>query len=300
MSKPTDQPNLIEVLQKRAETLRDEGKLEDAVRVAHTAMESARKNFGEGKLGVEEMVSVLYMLADLQRQAQSYEASESAYLEALSLAEEQEGEAEIPNLVVARIQSGLASLYDFTSQVERASEFYQLSIHRLEANDPPAMEEAAYLYNNLGMIFKDAQNFEQAEYFYKKALEAFEKSRGEHHETVATVLNNLGGLYTFMNDLNQAREMLQRSLKIREQIFSKDHPDLAQSQCNLATVYQMMHDFNNARKYYDAALKAYEKDTGESSEDLAILLTNYAELLRENGQEKKAESLEKRLEKLTA
>jgi len=298
MSKPSDQPKLIEVLQKRAQVLRKEGKLEDAVRVALTAVETARKNLIDEAHSVAELVSSLFLLADLKRQVEDYESSESAYLEALSLSSEYEGDPAIPSLQVARIQSGLASLYDFTSRLDRAAELYQLAIHRLEANDPPLNEEAAYLYNNVAMIFKDAENYEHAETFYQKALEAFEKDRGENDETVATVLNNLGGLYIFMNDLNKAREIHLRALKIREQIFPKDHPDLAQSHCNLATVYHQLGDVNNARKHYDMALKSYEKDLDQAGEDYVILVTNYTALLRESGQEKKAEAMEKRLEKV--
>ncbi len=300
MSKPTDQPNLIQVLQKRADTLRSEGKLTDAIRVTQTAVEAARKNLAEDESTAPEMVSVLYLIAELKRQGEDYEGAESAYVEALSLATEKEAETAIPSLLVARIQSGLASLYDFTSREDRAAELYQLSIQRLEANEPPGVAEAATLYNNVAMIFKEAKNNEQAEHFKPQAHHSFEKAHGDSHETVATVLNNLGGLYTFTDQLSQARECFVRSLAIRESTLAKDHPDVAQSNYNLAVLHHKMNDFGNARKHYDAALKIYDKDPATHSEDLAILLTNYADLLRDHGQAKKADGLQKRLKRLPA
>ncbi len=288
----TGPTNLLQVLQKRVETLQGEGKLEDALRVAQTAVDAARRNVSSDPACMPQLVSTLLMLADLRRMCNDFEGAENVYQEGLGLATE--NGPEIPNLEIARLQSGLASLYDFTNREFLAIDLYREAIQRFEENVPPETEESAYLCNNLAMIYKQTGDFDASESYYLKALEVFESTRGANHPSVGTVLNNLGGLYGEMDQPERAREMHERAMAIREDVHPKNHPDLGQSLCNLATVYHQLGDFNNAKKHYDAALRLFEKNLEEVGEDYAILMNNYAELLREHGQEEKASALEVR------
>lgn len=294
----TGQTNLLQVLQKRVESLQAEGKLEDALRVAQTAVDAARRNVASDSTTMPHLVSTLLMLADLKRMVSDFDGAESVYLEGLSLAAEMHansGESP-PSVEIGRLQSGLASLYDFTSREERAIPLYEEAIQRFEVNDPPELEEAAYLCNNVGMIYKQMEDYEQAESFYKKALGIFENARGPSHHSVGTVYNNLGGLYTAMGAHDKAREAHSRAMAIRESVHGKSSPDLGQSLQNMAAVYHQLNDFNNAKKHYEAALKLFEKNLDDSDEDYTILMNNYAQLLREHGSDKKAEQLEKRVQ----
>ena len=294
----TGQTNLLQVLQKRVEDLQAEGKLEDALRVSQTAVDAARRNVASDSANLPHLVSTLLMMADLRRMVSDFDGAESVYLEGLSLAAEmtQNDSVDAPNLEIARLQSGLASLYDFTSREERAIPLYEEAIQRFEANDPPELEEAAYLCNNVGMIYKQMDEYQAAEAFYKKALSIFETNRGGKHHSVGTVLNNLGGLYTSMGFHDKAREAHERAMKIREQAYPRNHPDLGQSLCNMAAVYHQLNDFNNAKKHYEAALRLFEKNLDDTDEDYTILMNNYAQLLRDHGHEKKADALEKRVQ----
>lgn len=294
----TGQTNLLQVLQKRVESLQAEGKLEDALRVAQTAVDAARRNVASDSTSMPHLVSTLLMLADLKRMVSDFDGAESVYLEGLSIAAEMHansGESP-PSVEIGRLQSGLASLYDFTSREERAIPLYEEAIQRFELNDPPELEEAAYLCNNVGMIYKQMEDYEQAESFYQKALGIFEDARGSTHHSVGTVLNNLGGLYTAMGSHEKAREAHSRAMAIRESVHGKSSPDLGQSLQNMAAVYHQLNDFNNAKKHYEAALKLFEKNLDDSDEDYTILMNNYAQLLREHGHDKKAEQLEKRVQ----
>jgi len=293
------QPNLVEVLQKRVIALKGQGKLDDALRVAQTATETARKQVEKEPGEMPKLVTMLLMVADLKRMCGDLEGAETVYSEGLNLAADLSEKPEGPivsQLEIARLQSGLASLYDFTGREDAAVPMYEEAIQRFEANDPPEFEEAAYLCNNIAMIYKQAGYFEAAEGYYLKALDVFEHARGEDHPSVGTVLNNLGSLYTSMEQPEKARAMHLRAMEIRERVYPKNHPDLGQSLHNLATTYHQLNDFNNARKYYELALRLFEKNPDDEEEGYDILLANYAELLRAHHQEKKAETLEKRLE----
>tara|TARA_R110002096_G_scaffold100173_7_gene221992 strand:+ start:1653 stop:2564 length:912 start_codon:yes stop_codon:yes gene_type:complete len=289
----TGPTNLLQVLQKRVETLQGEGKLEDALRVAQTAVDAARRNVSSDPACVPQLVSTLLMLADLRRMCSDFEGAENVYLEGLGLAADEN--VGVSNLEIARFQSGLASLYDFTSRETQAIPLYQEAINRFEGNTPPELEESAYLCNNLAMIYKQLGDFQSAETYYLKALGVFESTRGASHTSVGTVLNNLGGLYGEMDQPEKARGMHERAMAIRENVHPKNHPDLGQSLCNLATVYHQLGDFNNAKKHYDAAMRLFEKNLEEAGEDYSISMRNYAELLREHGHEAKAEVLEQKL-----
>ena len=289
-----DNTELQQVLRKRVHTLQSEGKVEDAMRVAQTAVEAARKSFNEDSDQLPQLILTLLMVADLKRMSGDFTGAEQTYSEGLELGNQ--APDKVPNLSLARLQSGLASLYDFTGREEEALPLYQEAISRFEQNDPPEQHEAAYLCNNVAMIYKQRGFYAEAEQYYLKALEVFKAMRGDSHPSVATVLNNLGGLYTSMEQPDQAREMHVMAMEIREKAFPKNHPDLGQSLCNLAAAYHQLNDFENARKHYEAALRLYEKNLDEADDDYTILTENYAVLLRDHGHEDKAEALEKRVE----
>jgi len=293
----SDPPELLHVLRKRVDVLRAEGRLDDALRVAQTAADTARRHLARNSGPTSDLISLLITLADLRRSREDRDGAEQAYLEGLTLAAGAcaEDSSLVLDLDVARLEAGLASLYDFGGREREALPRYLAAIDRLDALGPDERLEAAALRNNVAMILKDAGDFAGAESHYLAALDTFTVALGASHPTVATVLNNLGSLYTFSGRAAEAEELHRRALAIRSQTSGKNSPDHAQSLANLAALFHREGDREQALLHYRQALRLLASHLPGTAEDYAIVLRNLATLHRESGDEAAALAAEEEL-----
>lgn len=295
MSTVTGHANLIEVLEERVQSLFAEGQLEDAVRIAQTALDAARRSTSSDPSNAPALVSALEVVGDIRRAQGLFSESESLYLEALDVADQVIGS--IPAEQVARVQGSLATVYDNSQLYDKAIPLYEtaLEIYRELGND--FEDSAGKLGNNLAMLYKEEGRYDDAEQTYAYAAQAFERANGKESEEAAAVYNNLGGLYQETGFPEQAREMHKIALAIRESIFPDTQPEIAQSLCNLAAVSHRLHEFRAATENYEKALKIFERNLPAERDNFAITSENLAALHRDLKQDKKAAALEKRVTK---
>ena len=288
------QANVVRVLFDRVANLRKEGKHDEAIRVATTAIDTAGRLVEHDENARPHLVTALETLAQLRLEQGDYPPAESLFIDAL----EQAGYCEVPPIQLARMKSSLAGIYDFNAFPESAINLYEEAIAIFESLEPPLEEDSANLRNNLAMIFKDAGYFDQAEDHYIKALEILGRMHGRQHEDVASIYNNLRALYYTTAYCAQAREMHGQAFEIRSSLAEKNHADIGQSCSNLATCLHELGEQVEAQKQFDLALKHLEQTIAHDSELYAIVSSNYATLLRDLRMEKKALALEKRSSKL--
>lgn len=288
------QSNLIEILQERVDSLFNDGKFDEARRVAQTALESARRATSGDPEDRGQLVTALETLGDLSRHLGDSDGAEALYSEAIEYLQEDGGDA----AQVAGIESSLAGLYDFGQREEEAIPLYEHAIELFESTEPPMTLKAANLRNNLAMIYKGAGLNEKAEKHYLAAIRTFEKAYGRDNEEVAAVYNNLGALYYQSGYQDQAREMHLTALEIRRVLFGDDHADVAQSHSNLALVYHELGDGKSCQRAFEESLVILERHVAEDLEDYSVVAENYADLLRLSGKEKKAASVEKKMQKV--
>jgi tetratricopeptide (TPR) repeat protein len=288
------QANVVRVLFDRIANLRKEGKHDEAIRVATTAIDTAGRLVESDESARPHFVTALESLAELRLEQGDYPPAEALLIDAL----EHTGYCEVPPIQLARMKSSLAGIYDFNAFPESAIPLYEEAIVIFENLDPPLEEDSANLRNNLAMIFKDAGYFDQAEENYIKALEILERLHGRQHEDVASIYNNLGALYYATGYCAQAREMHGQAFEIRSGLEEKNHSDIGQSCSNLATCLHELDETAEAQKQFETALKHLEHTIAHDSELYTIVSSNYATLLRDMNKEKKALALEKRTQKL--
>ena len=284
----------VRVLLERVANLRKEGKHDEAIRVATTAIDTAGRIVDADHSARPHFVSALETLAELRLEQGDYPPAEALLIDALDHA----GYCEVPPIQLARMKSSLAGIYDFNAFPESAISLYEEAIVIFESLEPPLEEDAANLRNNLAMIFKDAGYFDQAEDNYIKALEILERLHGRQHEDVASIYNNLGALYYATGYCAQAREMHGQALEIRSALEDRSDADIGQSCSNLATCLHELGEHADAQKQFEMALKHLESTIGHDRELYTIVASNYATLLRDLNKEKKALALEKRSQKL--
>src|SRR6266498_2765872 len=267
------------ILNDKLDTLRATNRLPEAIRIAETAVEIAKRAFK----GNETPLAISFeKLGQLLEQKGDYTAAEANLLKAHA---------------IYRSARRLASLCDGLGQSEEAVNFYQKAIAAGTQIDDVPYSDIGTMLNNIALILRKSGRQKAAEPCYVRALEIYEKQLGPDHPDVASVLNNLAVFYTNERRYTEAEKIHLRALGIREKLNPPPLADIAQSKCNLAVVYHSRGDYAKAAELYQSSLKTWEEVQEKPSKDYDIVVSNYADLLRSIGQVRKAHQLEVRARK---
>src|SRR5213594_972170 len=282
---------LWSILNDKLDNLRASNRLPQAIRVAETALEVAKRAFPSATMQLAISFEKLGQLLDQQ-------GDRSAAKACLLKADTILVKVKPPDqFAIFRSARRLAFLCDNLGQSEEAIGFYEKAIAAgTQLQDLPYSDLGTML-NNVALIFRKSGRQKAAEPYYLHALEIYEKQLGPNHPDVASVLNNLAVFYTNEKRYAEAEKTHLRALGIREKVFPPTHPDIAQSKCNLAVVYHSRGDYPKAAELYRASLKSWEEATDQPPEDYEIVAANYADLLRSLGKARKAQQLEARARK---
>jgi tetratricopeptide (TPR) repeat protein len=282
---------LWSILNDKLDTLRASNRLPEAIRVAETALEVAKRAFpGAGSplaTSYEKLGELLDQKGD-RPSAKAYLLKTHAILEKIKTPDQR---------AIYRSARRLAFLCDNLGQSEEALNFYEKAIAAgTQLGDLPYSDLGTML-NNVALILRKSGRQKAAEPYYLHALQIYESQLGSNHADVASVLNNLAVFYTNERRYSEAEKIHLRALDIREKVYPATHPDIAQSKCNLAVVYHSRGDYAKAAELYRASLKSWEEASGKPSEDYEVVASNYADLLRSLGQARKAHQVEVRARK---
>ena len=282
---------LWSILNDKLDTLRASNRLPEAIRVAETALDLAKRTFGEN----ENSLALSYeKLGQLLDQSGDRSAAKTDLLKAHSIFEK----ANPPDqITVFRSARRLAFLCDNLGQPEEAIRFYEKAIAAGTEMEELPYSDLGTMLNNVALIFRKSGRQKAAEPYYLHALDIYEKQLGPNHPDVASVLNNLAVFYTDERRYAEAEKIHLRALAIREKALPQTHPDIAQSKCNLAVVYHSRGDYGKAADLYRASLESWEETTDALPEDYEIVASNYADLLRSLGKVRKAQQIEARARK---
>lgn len=279
------------ILNDKLDTLRATNRLPEAIRVAETALEIAKRAF---KGNEPQLAASFDKLGQLLEQKGDYTAAEAQLLKAHAILEKGKPP---DHHAMFRSARRLASLCDSLGQSEEAVNFYQKAIAAGTQIDDVPYSDIGTMLNNIALILRKSGRQKAAEPCYMRALEIYEKQLGPDHPDVASVLNNLAVFYTNERRYTEAEKTHLRALAIREKLDPAPLADIAQSQCNLAVVYHSRGDYAKAAELYQASLETWEKVQEKPSKDYDVVVSNYADLLRSIGQVRKAHQLEVRARK---
>jgi tetratricopeptide (TPR) repeat protein len=284
------QAKLWSILNDKLDTLRATNRLPEAIRVAETALEVAKRAFPDGQL---PLATSFENLGELLDQKGDRAAAKAYLLKAHGILEKAKPPDQRAIFGSAR---RLGFLCDNIGQSEDAIRFYEKAIAAgIQLEDLPYGDLGTML-NNIALILRKSGRQKAAEPYYLQALQIYEKQLGPDHADVASVLNNLAVFYTNERRYTEAEKTHLRALAIREKLHPAAHPDIAQSKCNLAVVYHSRGDYAKAAELYRESLRIWEA-TEKPSQDYDIVVSNYADLLRSLGQVRKAHQLEIRARK---
>lgn len=242
------------------------------------------------------LMRALQALGDLQRDAGSIAEAEAAYREALDVA----ARLQVPADAVADARTSLATLLDFNGREEESLAIYEEAILNHENLGGENEEISAQLRNNVAMTYKGMGKYALAEQHYLRSLETLENRRGRKSESVACVYNNLGSLYYAAGFPDQAKEMFEDALKIRTEVLGDRHRDVAQSLCNLATACHELKDNVAAQANFEKSLAILEAQLPAEAGSYENVGLDYISMLEILGEDAKAASFKKRMEKALA
>jgi hypothetical protein len=279
------------ILNDKLDTLLAANSLDEAIRVAQSTLELAKRTFPASRIELGLSYEKLGLLHD-QKGDRS-----TAKLYLTDAHRLFEGVLPPDRHALFRSARRLARLCDDLGEKEEAIAFYQKAI--ADANQIRGLPyaELGTLLNNAALCFRRAGRGKAAEPYYLHALQIYEEHLGPDHPDVASVLNNLGVFYTNEKRFSEAEKTHLRALAIREKTLPATHSDIAQSKCNLAVVYHSRGDYQRASELYRASLNAWEEAMSRPPQEYEVVASNYADLLRSLGEAKKARALEQHARK---
>ena len=282
---------LWDILNDKLDTLRVSNRLPEAIRVAESALELAKRALTDepAKLAVSyEKLGQLFDQAGDRAAAKPYLLKAHEMLEKITPPDRH---------ALYRSARRLAFSCDNLGETDEAIRYYEKAIAAGSELEDLAYSDLGTMLNNIALIFRKSGRQRAAEPYYLHALQIYEKHLGPEHADVASVLNNLGVFYTNERRFAEAEKAHLRALAIREKVHPETHQDIAQSKCNLAVVYHSRGDYARAAELYRASLKTWEEATDTPPEDYEVVAANYADLLRSLGKARKAHALEARAKK---
>jgi tetratricopeptide (TPR) repeat protein len=282
---------LWDILNDKLETLRASNRLPEAIRIAETALDLAKRAFIDDPasfaISYEKLGQLLDQTGD-RATAKPYLLKAHELLEKVEPADQQ---------ALYRSARRLAFSCDNLGEVDEAIRYYEKAIAAASKLEELPYSDIGTMLNNIALILRKSGRQKSAEPYYLQALQIYEDHLGAEHADVASVLNNLGVFYTNERRFTEAERAHVRALGIRQRVHPAMHPDIAQSKCNLAVVYHSRGDYGRAAELYRDSLKTWEEATDTPPEDYEVVAANYADLLRSLGKARKAHALEARAKK---
>lgn len=275
---------LSRILDNRAQSLFEEGKFDDAMSAAAASVESARRVAVQDTSEISTLIEALVIEAEILRHVGQFDDSDNLYKEAQELVDQTGGN----DVIRARIAMGRAICVDASGQIRAAAKLYESSIEQLEALNPPDLEEAASLRNNLAMIYREEGLHDRAEEHYIRAINISERLYGKEDLTVASLYNNLAALYVNATHYSEALEIAKQSLEIREKLLAPDSAELAQSLSNLGSIVYGQGNVEAAVDYFSKAVAILEISADADPEEYEVVVSNYIDLLNESGRGEEA------------
>lgn len=136
---------------------------------------------------------------------------------------------------------------------------------------PPASEEIAASYNDLGLIYSQS-NPDKALEYYDMALAVYEKLHGKTHRKIAIAYNNIGLAYRNLKLYGDAINNFEMAEGIWKTLYPSGHPNQAFALVNLGLTYGQMRNNGAAKGYFERALTMYRSAYGERHSDIAAVL----------------------------
>src|SRR6266496_1180087 len=186
------------ILNDKLDTLRATNRLPEAIRIAETAVEIAKRAFK----GNETPLAISFeKLGQLLEQKGDYTAAEANLLKAHAILEK----AKPPDQhAIYRSARRLASLCDGLGQSEEAVNFYQKAIAAGTQIDDVPYSDIGTMLNNMALFYTNERRYTEAEKIHLRALAIRQKLNPRPLADIAQSNCNLAVVYHSRGDYAKA------------------------------------------------------------------------------------------------
>jgi CHAT domain-containing protein len=165
----------------------------------------------------------------------------------------------------ARSNIGLAGVYNFLSQYEKAIFYCQQSLPILQELKEYNLEALAL--GVIGDAYNSLSQYEKSIVYYQQSVIVFQKVKDSQGE--AGMLNSIGLGYNSLSEYEKAIVYFQQTLTISRQI--KDRKTEAMALCNAGIAYRSLSQYAEAMIYYRKGLPIYQQLKDRKGEAVCLM-----------------------------
>lgn len=280
-----------------AESLRELGtvyymldRFDEAEPYYKRAMAIQKKALGEDHPDVGGSANSLAALYYMQGR---YEEAEPLYYRALEIREKTLG-PDHPDVALCHIN--IAVLYHYQGRLDEAETGYRRALAIQEKALGPDHPGVADSLTRIAELCTQLGRPDEAEALLRRVVVISEAAFGTDTPQLATALTALASQFDDMGSYSEALDLVRRALDIQERALGADDPALAETYFGLAHLYFRHFDrFDEAEPFYGHALTLWEKTLTADDPLMLMILTDFADLLRELSREDEARVLEARI-----
>ena len=130
--------------------------------------------------------------------------------------------------------------------------------------------EAARIYSNMGIAYRNLEDYEKALECNYKAMEIMERILGKNHSHTASAYTNIANCYYLMDDRRNALEYFKKAAVVFETLLDKDNNIVWTTISNVGVLYSNIGDYRNAIKYLEKSMVLQERKFGRNHLNTAI------------------------------
>lgn len=185
----------------------------------------------------------------------------------------------------------VGSFYVEQQQYEKAEPLLRASLRTLNEMPEAVGSDFGLVYDCLGTVLLNAHKEAEAEDSYRKALQSELKVRPYSIQTAATY-NNLAYVFAMTGRDSEAETYYTNAIKTWEASAGPNFPDVATGLHNLAMVQKRLERSKDAEANFKRALGIVQSTLPPDHPLRAVILADYASLLRETGRKHEAKKME--------
>jgi tetratricopeptide (TPR) repeat protein len=255
----------------------DEGRTEDAVAVAETALAVVEHAGVPNHPGVADACIVLSRLHEALSQ---YNKAERYAQRSIVITEEYSREDE--GLVRLRVGAlgCLATVERVRNRLGSAEVLYRSALELAEDGTWPNPAEQVNLMCGLGTVYQFGSRFGEAEAIYQQALAMIGQ---DVSVTAAVVWHHLAMLDLMRGRFVSGESYAARALGLRERQLGPNHPAVANDRVTLASILSRQGRLDVSEKLFRRAISTLERVLPEYHYDLAIACGEFALLMAARG-----------------
>jgi tetratricopeptide (TPR) repeat protein len=254
----------------------DEGRAEEAVAVAETALAVVERARGKND---PALAGACIELSALHERLSQYDKAERYARRAIVMTEEYSRDDETLVRLRVRALGSLAIIERVRNHLGSAEVLYRSALDLAENGTWPSPDELVDLICGLGHVYHLGSRFKEAEALYQQALSMI----GPDRPASATAWHHLAELELVQSRFITGESHARKALAIRERQFGPNHPTTANERAMLASLLARLGDLEGADKLFRKAIATLERVLPANHYDLAVACADFAMLMAARG-----------------